>query len=359
MAGDQEDENEQREQARVLRLNAAEDRRTRSRRYLTGFITIIGLFGVGLGAYQGLLVFQQNAEQFKNQSKLTRELFQKEMKLNRSAFKEQKVAFDAERLAFKEEAADRNNARMVRAWQLLRDSKGASRNIGQITALETLYRGEENLHNVDFGCAKAPVGEADTEDEYLTDEIGDCMFFANIDLTIKNGQNPHAADLTGANLIRANLNKALLVKTVLNSAKLVRANLWSADLGGATLKFANLADAVLNGANLTKADLYRARFLGAKLRGANLSGANLKEASFIGADLERAHLRGADLSGASFFDANLKSTLLQEANLSGTDFIKAKGLTQKKLDIACVDKDGKPPVLPIGLTSPTRICTKD
>jgi uncharacterized protein YjbI with pentapeptide repeats len=68
-----------------------------------------------------------------------------------------------------------------------------------------------------------------------------------------------------------------------------RANLSDADLRRADLRRANLSDADLRGANLRGANLSGACLRGANLRGANLSGANLS----------RANLSGANLSGAN------------------------------------------------------------
>ena len=88
----------------------------------------------------------------------------------------------------------------------------------------------------------------------------------------------------------------------LSGANLFRANLFRANLSGADLSRANLS-----GANLSGADLFRA-----DLSGANLSGADLSRANLSGADLSRADLSGADLSGA---------------DLSGADYVeKAKNL---------------------------------
>ena len=61
----------------------------------------------------------------------------------------------------------------------------------------------------------------------------------------------------------------------------------------------------LSGANLSGADLSRANLLGANLSMANLSRANLSRADLSGADLSRANLLGADLSGADLSVANL------------------------------------------------------
>ena len=69
----------------------------------------------------------------------------------------------------------------------------------------------------------------------------------------------------------------------------LRANLSMADLSRADLRWANLSRANLHGANLHRADLRRANLHGANLRGANLSMANL----------HGANLRGAAVSGVN------------------------------------------------------------
>ena len=82
------------------------------------------------------------------------------------------------------------------------------------------------------------------------------------------------ADLTGADLTRANLYGDNLTRADLTEANLYGANLYGADLSGA---------------DLTGANLY-----GADLTGANLYGANLTDADLYGANLYRANLTGAD-----------------------------------------------------------------
>src|SRR5919106_4029310 len=52
------------------------------------------------------------------------------------------------------------------------------------------------------------------------------------------------------------------------------------------------------GANLSKADLERARLGEADLEGADLSGANLRGADLVGANLIDANFKGADLRDA-------------------------------------------------------------
>jgi uncharacterized protein YjbI with pentapeptide repeats len=86
-------------------------------------------------------------------------------------------------------------------------------------------------------------------------------------------------------------------------ADLIRANLSGADLIGANLREANLIRANLIGANLREADLIRA----------NLSGADL-----IRANLREADLSGADLIGANLREANFTVELKDTVNLHTT-----------------------------------------
>ncbi|HAC2116094.1 TPA_asm: hypothetical protein GJJ38_03855 [Listeria monocytogenes] len=84
----------------------------------------------------------------------------------------------------------------------------------------------------------------------------------------------------------------------------------------ANLSYADLRRADLSGANLSYADLRRADLSGANLRGANLRGANLSYANLSYADLRRADLSGANLRGANLRGANLSYANLRGANLS-------------------------------------------
>ncbi len=127
------------------------------------------------------------------------------------------------------------------------------------------------------------------------------------------------ADLSMANLSRANLH----------GANLSRANLYGANLYGADLSMANLYGANLYGANLSRANLHGANLYGANLYGADLSranlhGANLSRANLYGADLSMADLYGANLYGANLSRANLHGANLSRANLYGADLSGAK-----------------------------------
>jgi uncharacterized protein YjbI with pentapeptide repeats len=196
-------------------------------------------------------------------------------------------------------------------------------------------------------------------------------------LTVIGRRNPERdirpINLSGANLIRADLDGANLTGAVLNSVDLTGASLRGATLDGANLqgvkltgtnlKDAHLAgadlqpavattsraaggrspaltslfsdltavsliDADLTGANLTFANLTEAFLTGATLRRTILTNAKLAHADLTRADLDEASLGGADLSsgnlmGAKLTDANLTKADLAGANLAGANLIGA------------------------------------
>ena len=116
-----------------------------------------------------------------------------------------------------------------------------------------------------------------------------------------------------------------------------------ADLSDANLRRANLSDADLSDANLRRANLSDANLSGADLRRANLSDANLRRANLSGADLSGANLSGADLSDANLRRANLSDANLRRANLSGADLSDAN-LTPIKIDFFVVLLHGLPEI---------------
>ena len=85
----------------------------------------------------------------------------------------------------------------------------------------------------------------------------------------------------------------------------------------------------LSGADLSGADLRRANLSGADLSDADLRRANLRRADLSGADLRRANLSGAYLSDADLRRANLSGADLRRANLSDAD------LRRANLDFSC------------------------
>jgi hypothetical protein len=137
-----------------------------------------------------------------------------------------------------------------------------------------------------------------------------------------------AQDLGRLDLSWANIRGAVLL-----DASLERVNLQGADISVARLDRAKLRDADLRGANLRGAML-----TGAHLRGADLSsasfrlayvvGADLREANLIGANLEMANLTRANLQGAGLFGANLQHAVFEGYGLE------AQGLTWDQLERA-------------------------
>lgn len=156
--------------------------------------------------------------------------------------------------------------------------------------------------------------------------------------------NLKEAKLSGAYLINATLDGADLTRTTLREAQLrgaafrpaasEDADLLGADLEGASLRGAmldgvnldgaNLKDAKLQGASLKRAKLRGASFLTAHLQGANLTEAELQGASFRGASLVGSNLHDANLRGSSFDYASLQGSDLGGAHLDAASFLRAK-----------------------------------
>ena len=172
-----------------------------------------------------------------------------------------------------------------------------------------------NLSNADF--FRVDLSGADLNNSNLSDAT---FSLANLS----------KANLTGADLSNANLSNATLF-----SALLLDANLKKADLSGANLSEANLTGANLSGANLSGANLSGADLSGADLTGANLSVANLSEANLTGANLS-----GANLCGASCIQTNFENATIENAKIYGISVwnIKSKGLEQKNLVITMTDE---------------------
>jgi hypothetical protein len=115
-------------------------------------------------------------------------------------------------------------------------------------------------------------------------------------------ENPEILpDLSGADLIRANL-----IGANLSRADLGRANLSGAHLNGADLIGANLREANLSKADLSEACLIEANLIGADLSKANLSGADLRLANLGWANLSGAYLSGALIGWTVFASVDLR-----------------------------------------------------
>ena len=103
----------------------------------------------------------------------------------------------------------------------------------------------------------------------------------------------------------------------------------------------------LSGANLLEANLSWVNFKQANLQGANLSTSRLYRTNFEGANLSRANFSGADLLYTDFLNANISG-----ANMAGV-----KNLRQERLNRACLSNVQQPPLsLPKGLKPPKKKC---
>lgn len=132
-----------------------------------------------------------------------------------------------------------------------------------------------------------------------------------------------AADLHGADLRGANLNKADFLGTDLGGANLDEAYLGWVDLDGACLVGASFRRADISETYIGNADLSGARLEGANLRGTYFGGTCLREANLRGVNLAMANLSRADLSGANLSGAALRGTNLSSADLGGADLSEA------------------------------------
>jgi uncharacterized protein YjbI with pentapeptide repeats len=191
------------------------------------------------------------------------------------------------------------------------------------------------------------------------------------------GADLRAANLSGADLLGADLHMAGLSGLNLSNANLSNANLSNANLSEANLSNANLSMATLDNANLSNANLSRAdlraivsaadwfrrfiarnvnpidqRAVGYLFSGRNfkavLSNANLSGANLNGANLSAANLRRANLSGAILEEATLVDTDLTGADLTGCCVygvsawrLKLEGVKQQNLVIT---SEGEPTV---------------
>ena len=130
-------------------------------------------------------------------------------------------------------------------------------------------------------------------------------------------------DLSGANLVGANLPWANLFRASLSGADLVGVNLSEANLTKASLSGANLSKASLSGADLSKASLSRANLYRANLPGATLTGAKLTRANLTGTKLTNADLTAVDLRDANLTNADLTGAKLTNADLTGAKLTNA------------------------------------
>jgi hypothetical protein len=133
--------------------------------------------------------------------------------------------------------------------------------------------------------------------------------------------------LSGANLKRSFLSRAILIDANLSGADLSKADLNGADLRNANLNGANMRKVSLIQTNLRDTAVDQTTQISDKWRlvweilnngakGKNLSNADLSDADLRYIDLSKINLRGADLSGTDLSEANFSEADLRKANLS-------------------------------------------
>jgi uncharacterized protein YjbI with pentapeptide repeats len=125
------------------------------------------------------------------------------------------------------------------------------------------------------------------------------------------------ANLSGLDLIQADLSAVLAPNANFSGAKLGQATLSGAVLRGANFQDADLSQATLTGADFSGANLTRAHLEQVEAAGVNLSQTDLSNAVLIQATLNQANLSGAKVDGADF----------TQAETSGADVDGLRGLT--------------------------------
>jgi uncharacterized protein YjbI with pentapeptide repeats len=125
-------------------------------------------------------------------------------------------------------------------------------------------------------------------------------------------------DLSGADFSRADLSAANLARANLRGAIFSYAQLGVASLEAADLTSTNFMGANLYRAKLVEAQAERANFTGAGLMAADLRRANLKRATFYWAQLTEANLSGADLTESKLGGASIIRSTLDGAVLTGS-----------------------------------------
>ena len=139
--------------------------------------------------------------------------------------------------------------------------------------------------------------------------------------------------LAGANLAGLNFDLARFDGSVLHFARCYRAHFSGASLLWAHLERAVLDCAHLEGARLSGASLKEAGLVGAHLEGALLENANLERAKCNGT-----HFEGTNLDSANFKRVTLNTATIHDAYVSNADLASANGLKQAQLDAAWGDE---------------------
>ena len=138
----------------------------------------------------------------------------------------------------------------------------------------------------------------------------------------------NAADLTNvdfsrANLVGANLGRAILAGVDLTDADVRDTSLWSATAHGFT------PQQLYSTFSYQSHDLRNIRFWDDDLSGWDLAGQNL-----TGADFENATLSNTNLTGASLIQINLERTVLENTQLNLADLRRASAWSEYELSRA-------------------------
>lgn len=104
------------------------------------------------------------------------------------------------------------------------------------------------------------------------------------------------------------------------------ANLIEADLRDFNISNCDLSSIILTGANLIDCNLHHVTAIGANLIHADFHSANLSEANLSGAELSNADLTWANLAGANLCSADLSGAKLIYTDLSRADLSNARSL---------------------------------
>ncbi len=191
-----------------------------------------------------------------------------------------------------EEKQERNEQRVVNAWQLI--AIGAPGDTGKF-ALELLKKAGSSLRGINLAQK--------TLETSFKREAGFGVFLQKLNLP---NTNLAFSNFAGADLSQADLQGSFLYRTNFSYSRLANSNLRKADLRLSDLRNADLAFTDFSGADLTGADL-----TAVDLSGASLFETNLSEVS----------LQDANMNNTLFFNAKLISTNLSNANLENAILI--------------------------------------
>lgn len=191
-----------------------------------------------------------------------------------------------------------------------------------------------NLNRADLRKINLTGTNLIRSDFWMADLSGTNLSEADLRETNLSEADLSETNLSGANLSWSDLFKVDLSEADLSEATFIEVDMSNAKLSKATLSRAmlsriNLSEADLNKADLSEADLESVSLISAKLSGANMSGAKLRKV-----DLSSIDLRGANLNGAKLIKVNLRKADLREANLSRVDL---KGAVLEGADLGKAD----------------------